>query len=230
MSNCTGFAATSSDAPLSPFAFERREPGQDDIEIEILFCGVCHSDLHLVRNDWYHTAYPCVPGHEIVGRITRLGENVQTFVIGQNVAVGDIIDSCRACEPCCAGEENYCEPGFMHASSSPDPVLGGHTHGGYSTHIVVDQRYVLRLAEGIDLAATAPLLCAGVTVWSPLRHWNVQAGSSIGVVGLGGARPSRRPDRKRDGRAGDRLHLIRTQKGGRIETWRGRRYPRLQRR
>lgn len=181
-----GYAANSAQAPLAPFSFERREPGPRDIQIEILYCGVCHSDLHTVRNEWQGTIYPCVPGHEIVGRVTAVGNQVKTFKPGDVAAVGCMVDSCRTCASCRDGLEQYCEVGFVGTYNGEDKHLGGVTYGGYSDKIVVDQDFVLRVPANLDLAATAPLLCAGITTYSPLRHWKVSKGQRVGVVGLGG--------------------------------------------
>ncbi len=186
MFTCTGYAATSADSPLAPFTFERRDPGPDDIEIEILYCGVCHSDLHTARNEWGNTAFPCVPGHEIIGRVTRTGAQVKGFRTGDLAGVGCMVDSCRECASCREGLEQYCEPGFTGTYNSEDSRSGGHTFGGYSSHIVVDRHFVLRIPDNLDPAAAAPLLCAGITTWSPLRHWGVSKGQKVGVVGLGG--------------------------------------------
>lgn len=181
-----GYAANSAHSPLAPFSFERREPGPRDIQIEILYCGVCHSDLHTLRNEWQGTIYPCVPGHEIVGRVTAVGNQVKTFKPGDVAAVGCMVDSCRTCGSCRDGLEQYCEVGFVGTYNSEDKHLGGVTYGGYSDKIVVDQDFVLRVPANLDLAATAPLLCAGITTYSPLRHWKVSKGQRVGVVGLGG--------------------------------------------
>jgi uncharacterized zinc-type alcohol dehydrogenase-like protein len=187
MFSCTGYASQSSKEALAPFTFERRDPGADDIEIKILFCGVCHSDLHTARNEWANTVYPCVPGHEIVGTVTRVGTAVTSFKVGDTAGVGCMVDSCGECEPCKKGLEQYCKPGFTGTYNGPDKHMeGSHTFGGYSSHIVVDKRFVLRIPDNLDLAAVAPLLCAGITTYSPLRHWNVKAGQKVGIVGLGG--------------------------------------------
>lgn len=183
---CTGYGARAADDRLAPIEFQRREPGRNDIEIEILYCGVCHSDLHQVRNEWQNTVYPCVPGHEIVGRITRIGAGVDAFEVGQVAGVGCMVDSCRECEACLDGQENYCKPGFTATYNSPDEHTGTPTFGGYSSHVVVDKAFVLRIPEALDLAGVAPLLCAGITTYSPLRHWNVKPGQKVGIVGLGG--------------------------------------------
>jgi uncharacterized zinc-type alcohol dehydrogenase-like protein len=157
--------------------------------MEVLFCGVCHSDLHQVRSEWQNTmptVYPCVPGHEIVGRVTRTGRAVRKFKEGDLAAVGCLVDSCRACSECRAGEEQYCEGPATFTYNAPDPHLGGVTYGGYSASIVVDEAFVLRLSNRLDPAGAAPLLCAGITTYSPLRHWNAGPGKKVGVVGLGG--------------------------------------------
>ena len=182
------FAAHAADAPLAPFTFERRDPQPDDVAIDILFCGVCHSDLHTVRGEWGGTLYPCVPGHEIVGRVTAVGSNVTKFAVGDIAGVGCMVDSCGHCPSCTDGEEQYCETtGFVGTYNGPDPVMGGHTMGGYSDHIVVKQDFVLKVThDEADLAAVAPLLCAGITTYSPLHHWKVGPGQKVGVVGLGG--------------------------------------------
>jgi uncharacterized zinc-type alcohol dehydrogenase-like protein len=183
------FAAQSPTSGLAKFSIPRREPRPQDVQIEILFCGVCHSDLHQVRNEWKEvmpTVYPVVPGHEIVGRVTKVGSAVTKFKAGDIAAVGCMVDSDRVCPACKAGEEQYCESGLTLTYNGEDKFLGGVTYGGYSTGIVVDENYVLRVPAGLDLAGTAPLLCAGITTYSPLRHWNVGKGQKVGVVGLGG--------------------------------------------
>lgn len=172
--------------PLTPMTIVRREPGPRDVEIEILFCGVCHSDLHQARNEWKGSLYPCVPGHEIVGKVTKVGAKVTKFKVGDTAAVGCMVDSCRTCPSCQEGLEQYCERGATFTYNSPDPLLGGPTLGGYSSAIVVDESFVLRVPTGLDLAAAAPLLCAGVTVWSPFRRWGIGPGKRVGIVGLGG--------------------------------------------
>jgi len=182
----TGYAAQSSTSPLSPFSFERRTPGPQDVQIDILYCGVCHSDLHTVRNEWTNTTYPVVPGHEIVGRVVKVGQQVRKFKEGDLAGVGCMVDSDRTCPSCKAGLEQYCEGGATLTYNSEDKKLGGMTYGGYSKTIVVDEAFVLRLPANLDLAATAPLLCAGITTYSPLRHWKVGKGQKVGVVGLGG--------------------------------------------
>jgi uncharacterized zinc-type alcohol dehydrogenase-like protein len=187
-SNAKAFAAQSAETPLAPFSFERRDPGPRDVAIDILFCGVCHSDLHTARGEWDGTLYPCVPGHEIVGRVTAVGGEVTKFQVGDIAGVGCMVDSCGECPSCREGEEQYCETtGFVGTYNGPDPVLGGHTFGGYSDHIVVDEGFVLKVGhQEQDLAAVAPLLCAGITTYSPLRHWKVGPGQKVGIVGLGG--------------------------------------------
>jgi uncharacterized zinc-type alcohol dehydrogenase-like protein len=181
-----GYAATAAHAPLTPCRFERRAPGARDVQIEIDFCGVCHSDLHTVRGEWEDPQWPIVPGHEIVGHVTAVGDEVTRFAPRDRVGVGVMVDSCRRCDACRADLQQHCEQGMTETYGSPDPHMGGITAGGYSNRIVVDERYVLRIADGVELAATAPLLCAGVTTWSPLRAHTVGAGSKVGVVGLGG--------------------------------------------
>jgi uncharacterized zinc-type alcohol dehydrogenase-like protein len=181
-----GYAAQDATTPLAPFRFDRRDPGERDVQIEILYCGVCHSDLHTVRAEWGGTNYPCLPGHEIVGRVTRVGTGVRTFEEGDLVGVGCIVDSCRSCRSCREGLEQYCEVGMTGTYNGPEQGTGANTYGGYSDIIVVDEGYVLRIPEGLDPAATAPLLCAGITTYSPLRRWRVQAGQKVGIVGLGG--------------------------------------------
>lgn len=183
------FAAQSATSPLGPHTIQRREPLPTDVQIEVLYCGVCHSDLHTVRNEWeiaMPTTYPCVPGHEIVGRVTKVGSAVKKFKEGDLAAVGCLVDSDRVCENCRAGEEQFCLGGATFTYNSEDKHLGGVTYGGYSSSIVVDQAFTLRVPNNLDLAATAPLLCAGITTYSPLRHWNVRKGQKVGVVGLGG--------------------------------------------
>lgn len=186
MSHAHGYAARSADLPLAPFAFERREPGPHDVRIDILYCGVCHSDLHTARNEWQNTLYPSVPGHEIVGRVTAVGNAVDGFKVGDIAGVGCMVDSCRQCASCKEGQEQYCEAGFTGTYNGP--MFGGeNTYGGYSDHVVVDEKYVLHVRHAeADLAAVAPLLCAGITTYSPLAHWKVGPGQKVGVVGLGG--------------------------------------------
>jgi uncharacterized zinc-type alcohol dehydrogenase-like protein len=180
------YAAHSPTGRLGLFNFDRRSLRADDVAIEILFCGVCHSDLHNVRNDWGNATYPMVPGHEIVGRVVEVGSEVTRFVSGETVGVGCMVDSCRHCAACGKGWEQYCENGRVDTYNSTDRLDGQATQGGYSEKIVVSQDFVLKIPESLDLAATAPLLCAGITTWSPLRHWKVGVASRVAVVGLGG--------------------------------------------
>ncbi len=180
------FGTAAADALLQQLNINRRNLTQQDVEIEILFCGVCHSDLHTARNEWHSTVYLCVPGHEIVGRVINIGNEVTKFKVGDLAAVGCMVDSCRHCDYCKEGLEQYCEEGNIGTYNSPDKHLGTRTYGGYSESIVVDEAFVLRVPDNLDLAATAPLLCAGITTYSPLRHWNVGAGKKVGVVGIGG--------------------------------------------
>jgi uncharacterized zinc-type alcohol dehydrogenase-like protein len=186
MTKTNAYAAYSATTPLAPYSFDRRNPGPHDVQIEILFCGVCHSDLHTVRSEWEGTVYPMVPGHEIVGRVARVGAEVSKFKAGDLAAVGCIVDSCRHCASCAEGLEQYCENGMTGTYGGVEKETGQPTRGGYSERIVVNEDYVLRVPEGLDPAAAAPLLCAGITTWSPLRHWKVGPGSKVGVVGLGG--------------------------------------------
>ena len=187
MFECIGYAAESARAPLAPFSFHRRDPGPQDVRIEILFCGVCHSDIHTARGEWGNSVWPVLPGHEIVGRVTAVGAEVQRFAVGDIAGVGCLVDSCRVCRSCRDGLEQYCENGFTGTYNDPDKKMpGSRTYGGYSKAIVVDQDFVLRIPEKLDLAGVAPLLCAGITTFSPLRHWKVGDGQKVGVVGLGG--------------------------------------------
>ena len=180
-----GFAALTAKDALAPFSFERREPGPDDVQIDILFCGVCHSDLHTARDEWHMTQFPSVPGHEIVGHVAAVGANVKGFKVGDIAGVGCMVDSCKHCVSCDEGLEQYCEKGFTGTYNGP--LFGGaNTYGGYSDKIVVRQDFVLRIAPGQNLAAVAPLLCAGITTYSPLKHWKVGPGQKVGIVGLGG--------------------------------------------
>ena len=186
MFSCVGYAATAADASLGPIALDRRDPGPEDVQIDIMYCGVCHSDLHQARNEWHNTIFPCVPGHEIVGRVTHVGPSVTRFRAGELVGVGCMVDSCRECSSCRAGFEQYCEVGFVGTYNGEDRQGRGITFGGYSRAIVVDQAFVLKVPEKLDPAAVAPLLCAGITTYSPLRHWKVGPGQRVGIVGLGG--------------------------------------------
>lgn len=185
MTTILGYAAQDSSKPLAPHRFQRRAVGTHDVQIDILYCGVCHSDLHTARNEWKNTLYPSVPGHEIVGKVTAVGSAVTSFKVGDLAGVGCMVDSCQSCSSCSEGLEQYCENGFTGTYNGP--VFGGeNTFGGYSDNIVVDQKFVLRISHTDNLAAVAPLLCAGITTYSPLRQWNVQPGDKVGVVGLGG--------------------------------------------
>jgi uncharacterized zinc-type alcohol dehydrogenase-like protein len=185
----TAYAAPSAKGPLGPFALTRRDPRPTDVQIDILFCGVCHSDLHQARDEWHDfapTTYPCVPGHEIVGRVSKVGSAVKKFKAGDRAAVGCMVDSCRTCPSCEKGLEQYCTHFPTLTYNSPDKHSGGVTYGGYSDRIVVDEAFVLKVSDRADLAGTAPLLCAGITTYSPLRHWGAGPGKKVGVVGLGG--------------------------------------------
>jgi uncharacterized zinc-type alcohol dehydrogenase-like protein len=185
--NAKAYSAASAKSPLAPTTIPRRDPGEHDVQIEILFCGICHSDLHTVRNEWSSvpTVYPCLPGHEIVGRITKVGSAVTKFKPGDLAAVGCMVDSDGTCPNCQAGLEQFC-PNMTLTYNSPDRHLGGVTYGGYSENIVVKEHFVLRVPSNLDLAGAAPLLCAGITTYSPMRHWGVTKGKKVGVVGLGG--------------------------------------------
>ena len=185
MSKTIAYAAYSAKEPLKHFAFERRAVGAKDIQIEILFCGVCHSDLHTVRNEWQNAVYPVVPGHEIVGRVLSVGKDVKGFKVGDLAGVGCMVDSCRVCADCADGLEQYCDNNIF-TYNSPDKHTGKMTYGGYSNQVVVDEHFVLHISDKLDLAAVAPLLCAGITTYSPLRHWKVGPGMKVGIVGLGG--------------------------------------------
>jgi uncharacterized zinc-type alcohol dehydrogenase-like protein len=186
--NAKAYSAASATSPLASTTIPRREPTEHDVRIEILFCGICHSDLHQVRNEWsgvMPTVYPIVPGHEIVGRVTKVGSEVTKYKPGDLAAVGCLVDSDRTCPNCKAGLEQFC-PNMILTYNGPDKYLGGVTYGGYSNSIVVDEQFVLRVPSNLELAAAAPLLCAGITTYSPMRHWNVSKGQKVGVVGLGG--------------------------------------------
>ena len=188
MYKAKAYSAASATSPLASTTIARREPTEHDVQLEILFCGICHSDLHTVRNEWSEhvpTVYPCVPGHEIVGRVTKVGPTVTKFKPGDIAAVGCMVDSDGTCPECRAGLEQFC-PNMILTFNSPDKHLGGVTYGGYSDSIVVDQRFVLRVPSNLDLAGAAPLLCAGITTYSPMRRWGVTKGKKVGVVGLGG--------------------------------------------
>jgi uncharacterized zinc-type alcohol dehydrogenase-like protein len=183
-----GYAAQSAEAPLAPFQFERRAPGRRDVQIAIEFCGICHSDIHFARNEWGMTTFPCLPGHEIVGRVAKVGDDVKKVKVGQRVAVGCFVSSCGTCASCKEGQENYCETGMTMTYGSPDADTGGKTQtlGGYSNQIVVTEHFVLNVPANLDPAGAAPLLCAGITTYSPLRHVGVGKGSRVAVMGLGG--------------------------------------------
>lgn len=188
MPKAKAYGASSATSPLAHLAIERREPLAKDVEIEILFCGVCHSDLHQTRNEWstfFPTMYPCVPGHEIVGRVTRVGSDVSNFKPGDLAAVGCLVDSDRTCPHCQDHLEQFCQSATF-TYNAPDKHLGGFTYGGYSDSIVVDEHFTLKLPNNLDLAGAAPLLCAGITTWSPLRRWGATKGKKVGIVGLGG--------------------------------------------
>jgi uncharacterized zinc-type alcohol dehydrogenase-like protein len=181
------YGAHAADKPLEPIAIERRAPGPRDVQVDIAYCGVCHSDLHTVRSEWGGTLYPCVPGHEIVGQVTAMGSDVSRFKVGDTVGIGCLVGSCQRCASCADGLEQYCENGFVGTYNGPTKDAPGHTLGGYSQRIVVDDRFVLKIRHPKEqLAAVAPLLCAGITTYSPLKHWNVGPGKKVGIVGIGG--------------------------------------------
>jgi len=187
MLDAHGYAAQSATATFEPFSFERRDPRPNDVVIAIRYCGVCHSDLHTARSEWGGTVYPCLPGHEIVGEVTAVGDAVTKFVAGDLVGVGCMVDSCLSCSACQEGLEQYCENGFTGTYNGPERGTGANTYGGYSDTIVVREEFVLKVGHGEgDLAAVAPLLCAGITTWSPLKHWQAGPGKKVGVVGIGG--------------------------------------------
>ena len=184
--NVKAFGTNSKDAPLEPMNIQRREVMPKDVEIEILYCGVCHSDLHTTRNDWGGTVYPAIPGHEIIGRVTKVGNEVTKIKVGDIAGVGCLVDSCRTCDSCRQDLEQYCLTGSTGTYNGVDKHMGGRTFGGYSQRVVVDEHFVLTVPSNLNLEAVAPLLCAGITTWSPLRHWKVGKGSKVAVVGLGG--------------------------------------------
>ena len=188
MVHAIGYGNKNSFSGLKPLQIERKDPADNEVQIEIMFCGVCHSDIHQARNEWKNTIYPCVPGHEIVGKITKMGEKATKYKIGDLVGVGCMVDSCQHCDACNAGLENYCEEGFLatYNGNARHPAKENLTFGGYSNIIVVRENFVLKIPENMDPAAAAPILCAGVTTYSPLRHWKVGHGTKVGVVGLGG--------------------------------------------
>lgn len=180
------YAAASSGAPLQPFSFEHRELRHNDVAMEVLYCGVCHSDIHMVRNDWGLSTYPIVPGHEIIGRVTDVGSDVKKYKVGDTVAVGCMVDSCQKCDQCEHDHEHYCREGMTPTYSGPDRIDGQPTRGGYSKRLVAREEFVLRVPDNLDISRAAPLLCAGITTYSPLRNWNVGPGKRVGVIGLGG--------------------------------------------
>jgi uncharacterized zinc-type alcohol dehydrogenase-like protein len=181
-----GYAVQDATTPPAPFSYDHREPGPHDVVLDIQFCGICHSDIHQARNEWGNALYPMVPGHEIVGKISRVGSAVSKFQVGETAAVGCMVDSCRECASCQAGQEQYCDRGATVFTYNSKDQRGNLTFGGYGTHITLDEKFTLRVPANLDLAATAPLLCAGITTYSPLRHWGAGPGKKIGVVGLGG--------------------------------------------
>ena len=181
-----GYAAKAVATPLVPYEFERRALRPDDVAMEVLYCGVCHSDLHMARDDWGWSSFPLIPGHEIIGRVTAVGSEVSSYKVGDHVAVGCMVDSCQHCDQCHKGEEQFCREGMTLTYSGPDRITGEMTMGGYSKHLVAREKFVLKVPDGLDLAKAAPLLCAGITTYSPLRTWGVKQGSRVGVIGLGG--------------------------------------------
>ena len=186
MIKALGYGNTAATLPLDRMEIDRRDPGPKDVRIDILWCGICHSDLHTARNEWHGTTYPCIPGHEIVGRVSAVGAEVRGFKVGDTAGVGCMVDSCRTCPDCKDGYEQFCRKGAIFTYNSPDAHLGGMTYGGYTNVIVVDEAFVLRIPDGLDPAGAAPLLCAGITTYSPLRHWGAGPGKKVGIVGLGG--------------------------------------------
>jgi uncharacterized zinc-type alcohol dehydrogenase-like protein len=180
------FGTEAPTAALKELHIHRRELGSHDVQIEIIYCGICHSDLHAIQNDWGSTTYPVVPGHEIVGRVTKVGLSVSRFAVGDLVGVGCIVDSCRECQYCHEGEEQFCEQGFTVVFNSHDKKHGGITYGGFSESIIVDENYVVNIPKTLDLASAAPILCAGITVYSPLKHWEIGPGKKVGIIGIGG--------------------------------------------
>jgi len=186
MIHATAYAAQDTKAQFEPMQIERREPRPDDVVIEIAYSGICHSDIHTARGEWPGTQYPCIPGHEIVGHVIKVGKKVKKFKLGEPVGVGCMVDSCKKCESCKKGEEQFCEKGATYTYNSPTKDIGGHTYGGYSTHITVRQDFVLKIKKGQALDRIAPLLCAGITTYSPLKRYGTKKGKKVGVVGLGG--------------------------------------------
>ncbi len=223
MYNAKAYAAPSATSPFAPTTIVRRDPTDTDVQIEILFCGICHSDVHQARNEWKEvmpTVYPCVPGHEIVGRVTKVGSGVTKFKPGDLAAVGCMVDSDRTCPECKAGLEQFCN-NLTLTYNFPDKHTGKVTYGGYSDSVVVDEAFVLKVPSNLDLAGTAPLLCAGITTYSPMRHWGVTKGKKVGVVGLGGLGHMAVKFSPCAGRANRGLHHI-AQQGGRCQApWRG---------
>lgn len=186
MSKASGYAAQSAESALAPFSFERRDPREDDVSIEIDYCGVCHTDIHFAHNDWGNSRFPVVPGHEIIGHVTAVGDKVSRFKVGDMVGVGCMVDSCRSCSACDAGLEQYCFEGMTGTYNGLDRHDGSVTYGGYSDHVVVSERFVVNIPANLDPASAAPILCAGITTYSPLRHYGVKAGDKVGVIGMGG--------------------------------------------
>jgi uncharacterized zinc-type alcohol dehydrogenase-like protein len=186
MASTKSYAAQSATTPLAPWTINRRNPKPHDVEIQILFCGVCHSDLHTARNEWHGTVYPCIPGHEIVGKVTAIGSHVKNFKVGDTAGVGCLVDSCRECENCKDGLEQFCANGMVGTYNSNEKDGSGNTYGGYSKSIVVHEDFVLHISDKLPLEAVAPLLCAGITTYSPLRHWKIGKGHKVAVLGLGG--------------------------------------------
>jgi len=186
MIKALGYGNTAATSPLERMEIDRRDPGPKDVRIDVLYCGICHSDLHTARNEWHGTTYPCIPGHEIVGRVTAVGAEVTKLKVGDVAGVGCMVDSCRSCSECKDDLEQFCAKGAIFTYNSPDAHLGGMTYGGYTNVIVVDEAFVLKVPAGLDPAGAAPLLCAGITTYSPLRHWGAGPGKKVGVVGLGG--------------------------------------------
>lgn len=185
MTPVNAYATQAADAALGPFTINRRDPGPNDVQIEILYCGICHSDIHQARNEWGNSIFPMVPGHEIVGRVTAVGDHVKGFKVGDMAGVGCLVDSCRECPQCAAGDEQFCEKGWIGTYNGIDKN-GEPTYGGYSKQIVVDENYTLHIPSNLDLKGVAPLLCAGITTYSPLKRWNVGPGQKVAIVGLGG--------------------------------------------
>ena len=186
MTSTKAYAAKSATTPVEPFSIDRRNPKPHDVQMEILYCGVCHSDLHFARNEWGNTVFPVVPGHEIVGKVTAVGGDVKKFKVGDLAGIGCLVDSCRECDNCKEGLEQYCSSGAVFSYNSDERDGTGNTYGGYSKSIVAHEDFVLRISDKLPLEAVAPLLCAGITTYSPLRHWKVGKGTRVGVLGLGG--------------------------------------------